>query len=409
MKTTYQVIILLSSMATTAVVTHHVTKKSDEEKFLQFKKNMEELQKENQKLRERCSEANDEIDDLESEVNKEKDKCSKETIKNFNLIDFIDQYQTATENIFKDMVKPVSKIVNQAYLDVIDDILHAKDQKELSKLTRKLERIDFTINDGNDSERMMNTIFDSDDELDDESDDDEDDDEDESEIINRMNLNDIITPKQYQELCERIYGLTDEDDVDSYKTILDDILEYIFIKRQIAKNSTHRNELNDLNLISSLSISKEDLENIENFYDIMKFCIININEVYNEFQRYMTLRDNKFLNDVKFFNNIVLDLIPKIICRVDNIKINDDRVYTIAAVSNILRQLKNISDTDGDKKKFDELLEDIVVLNNRMLSKDRMREYMNNEYSALEEYYESVEEYLENIENVITEGDVEEE
>ena len=409
MKTAYQVIILLSSMATTAVVTHHVTKKSDEEKFLQFKKNMEELQKENQKLRERCSEANDEIDDLESEVNKEKDKCSKETIKNFNLIDFIDQYQTATENIFKDMVKPVSKIVNQAYLDVIDDILHAKDQKELSKLTRKLERIDFTINDGNDSERMMNTIFDSDDELDDESDDDEDDDEDESEIINRMNLNDIITPKQYQELCERIYKLTDEDDVDSYKTILDDILEYIFIKRQIAKNSTHRNELNDLNFISSLSISKEDLENIENFYDIMKFCIININEVYNEFQRYMTLRDNKFLNDVKFFNNIVLDLIPKIICRVDNIKINDDRVYTIAAVSNILRQLKNISDTDGDKKKFDELLEDIVVLNNRMLSKDRMREYMNNEYSALEEYYESVEEYLENIENVITEGDVEEE
>lgn len=409
MKTAYQVIILLSSMATTAVVTHHVTKKSDEEKFLQFKKNMEELQKENQKLREMCIEANDEIDDLESEVNKEKDKCSKETIKNFNLIDFIDQYQTATENIFKDMVKPVSKIVNQAYLDVIDDILHAKDQKELSKLTRKLERIDFTINDGNDSERMMNTIFDSDDELDDESDDDEDDDEDESEIINRMNLNDIITPKQYQELCERIYGLTDEDDVDSYKTILDDILEYIFIKRQIAKNSTHRNELNDLNLISSLSISKEDLENIENFYDIMKFCIININEVYNEFQRYMTLRDNKFLNDVKFFNNIVLDLIPKIICRVDNIKINDDRVYTIAAVSNILRQLKSISDTDGDKKKFDELLEDIVVLNNRMLSKDRMREYMNNEYSALEEYYESVEEYLENIENVITEGDVEEE
>lgn len=409
MKTAYQVIILLSSMATTAVVTHHVTKKSDEEKFLQFKKNMEELQKENQKLRERCSEANDEIDDLESEVNKEKDKCSKETIKNFNLIDFIDQYQTATENIFKDMVKPVSKIVNQAYLDVIDDILHAKDQKELSKLTRKLERIDFTINDGNDSERMMNTIFDSDDELDDESDDDEDDDEDESEIINRMNLNDIITPKQYQELCEKIYKLTDEDDADSYKTILDDILEYIFIKRQIAKNSTHRNELNDLNLISSLSISKEDLENIENFYDIMKFCIININEVYNEFQRYMTLRDNKFLNDVKFFNNIVLDLIPKIICRVDNIKINDDRVYTIAAVSNILRQLKSISDTDGDKKKFDELLEDIVVLNNRMLSKDRMREYMNNEYSALEEYYESVEEYLENIENVMTEGDVEEE
>ena len=409
MKTAYQVIILLSSMATTAVVTHHVTKKSDEEKFLQFKKNMEELQKENQKLRERCIEANDEIDDLESEVNKEKDKCSKETIKNFNLIDFIDQYQTATENIFKDMVKPVSKIVNQAYLDVIDDILHAKDQKELSKLTRKLERIDFTINDGNDSERMMNTIFDSDDELDDESDDDEDDDEDESEIINRMNLNDIITPKQYQELCERIYKLTDEDDVDSYKTILDDILEYIFIKRQIAKKSTHRNELNDLNLISSLSISKEDLENIENFYDIMKFCIININEVYNEFQRYMTLRDNKFLNDVKFFNNIVLDLIPKIICRVDNIKINDDRVYTIAAVSNILRQLKSISDTDGDKKKFDELLEDIVVLNNRMLSKDRMREYMNNEYSALEEYYESVEEYLENIENVMTEGDVEEE
>lgn len=409
MKTAYQVIILLSSMATTAVVTHHVTKKSDEEKFLQFKKNMEELQKENQKLRERCSEANDEIDDLESEVNKEKDKCSKEIIKNFNLIDFIDQYQTATENIFKDMAKPVSKIVNQAYLDVIDDILHAKDQKELSKLTRKLERIDFIINDGNDSERMMNTIFDSDDELDDESDNDEDDDEDESEIINRMNLNDIITPKQYQELCERIYGLTDEDDVDSYKTILDDILEYIFIKRQIAKNSTHRNELNDLNLISSLSISKEDLENIENFYDIMKFCIININEVYNEFQRYMTLRDNKFLNDVKFFNNIVLDLIPKIICRVDNIKINDDRVYTITAVSNILRQLKNISDTDGDKKKFDELLEDIVVLNNRMLSKDRMREYMNNEYSALEEYYESVEEYLENIENVITEGDVEEE
>lgn len=409
MKTEYQVIILLSSMATTAVVTHHVTKKSDEEKFLQFKKNMEELQKENQKLRERCSEANDEIDDLESEVNKEKDKCSKETIKNFNLIDFIDQYQTATENIFKDMVKPVSKIVNQAYLDVIDDILHAKDQKELSKLTRKLERIDFTINDGNDSERMMNTIFDSDDELDDESDDDEDDDEDESEIINRMNLNDIITPKQYQELCEKIYKLTDEDDADSYKTILDDILEYIFIKRQIAKNSTHRNELNDLNFISSLSISKEDLENIENFYDIMKFCIININEVYNEFQRYMTLRDNKFLNDVKFFNNIILDLIPKIICRVDNIKINDDRVYTIAAVSNILRQLKSISDTDGDKKKFDELLEDIVVLNNRMLSKDRMREYMNNEYSALEEYYESVEEYLENIENVITEGDVEEE
>lgn len=409
MKTAYQVIILLSSMATTAVVTHHVTKKSDEEKFLQFKKNMEELQKENQKLRERCIEANDEIDDLESEVNKEKDKCSKEIIKNFNLIDFIDQYQTATENIFKDMAKPVSKIVNQAYLDVIDDILHAKDQKELSKLTRKLERIDFTINDGNDSERMMNTIFDSDDELDDESDDDEDDDEDESEIINRMNLNDIITPKQYQELCERIYKLTDEDDVDSYKTILDDILEYIFIKRQIAKNSTHRNELNDLNFISSLSISKEDLENIENFYDIMKFCIININEVYNEFQRYMTLRDNKFLNDVKFFNNIVLDLIPKIICRVDNIKINDDRVYTIAAVSNILRQLKSISDTDGDKKKFDELLEDIVVLNNRMLSKDRMREYMNNEYSALEEYYESVEEYLENIENVITEGDVEEE
>ena len=409
MKTAYQVIILLSSMATTAVVTHHVTKKSDEEKFLQFKKNMEELQKENQKLRERCSEANDEIDDLESEVNKEKDKCSKETIKNFNLIDFIDQYQTATENIFKDMVKPVSKIVNQAYLDVIDDILHAKDQKELSKLTRKLERIDFTINDGNDSERMMNTIFDSDDELDDESDDDEDDDEDESEIINRMNLNDIITPKQYQELCEKIYKLTDEDDADSYKTILDDILEYIFIKRQIAKNSTHRNELNDLNFISSLSISKEDLENIENFYDIMKFCIININEVYNEFQRYMTLRDNKFLNDVKFFNNIILDLIPKIICRVDNIKINDDRVYTIAAVSNILRQLKSISDTDGDKKKFDELLEDIVVLNNRMLSKDRMREYMNNEYSALEEYYESVEEYLENIENVITEGDVEEE
>ena len=409
MKTTYQLAILLSSITTTAVITHHVTKKSDEEKFLQFKKNMEELQKENQKLRERCSEANDEIDDLEIEVNKEKDKCSKEIIKNFNLIDFIDQYQTATENIFKDMAKPVSKIVNQAYLDLIDDILHAKDQKELSKLTRKLERIDFTINDGNDSERMMNTIFDSDDELDDESDDDEDDDEDESEIINRMNLNDIITPKQYQELCEKIYKLTDEDDVDSYKTILDDILEYIFIKRQIAKNSTHRNELNDLNLISSLSISKEDLENIENFYDIMKFCIININEVYNEFQRYMTLRDNKFLNDVKFFNNIVLDLIPKIICRVDNIKINDDRIYTIATVSNILRQLKNISDTDGDKKKFDELLEDIVVLNNRMLSKDRMREYMNNEYSALEEYYDSVEEYLENIENVITEGDVEEE
>ena len=409
MKTAYQVIILLSSMATTAVVTHHVTKKSDEEKFLQFKKNMEELQQENQKLRERCSDANDEIDDLEAEVNKVRDDWKEQSCENFKLIAFLDQYQTATESIFKDIAKPVSKVVNQAYLDAVDDILHAKNLKELTKLTRKLERIDFTINDGIDSERMMDVIFNSEDELDGESDDDEDDDEDESEIINRMNLNDIITPKQYQELCEKIYKLTDDDDADSHKTILDDILEYILIKRQIAKNLTHINELNDLNFISSLSISKEDLENIENFYDIMKFCIININEVYNEFQRYMTLRDNKFLNDVKFFNNIVLDLIPKIICRVDNIKINDDRVYTIAAVSNILRQLKNISDTDGDKKKFDELLEDIVVLNNRMLSKDRMREYMNNEYSALEEYYESVEEYLENIENVITEGDVEEE
>ena len=43
MKPIYEVGILVSSVVTTAVITRVVTKKEDEEKFLQFKQNMEEL------------------------------------------------------------------------------------------------------------------------------------------------------------------------------------------------------------------------------------------------------------------------------------------------------------------------------------------------------------------------------
>ena len=400
MKPIYEVGILVSSVVTTAVITRVVTKNEDEQKFLQFKQNMEELRKENLKLKEKCSDNEDEIEDLEKEVSKTKNDYTKELEKNQDILEYFDQYQTAATNVFDTIVKPMTNVINEEYLNVADDVMHSQSPKELAKSVRKLERTEFIV------ERPLNleipqssieSVLQSD--LFDESDEEDEYEEDDIDIIDRMDLNSIMTPKQYQDICNRIEQLESEEYAFSYKSILDNILEYIFIKRQMASNSSHSNELYDLKLISSLNIDEQTLESIEEYYDNMRFCIVNINDIYTELENYRTLRNNEVLNKIKFFNNSSIYLIPDILCKTDKIENNDDRINIIMSVSNILRRIKEISETGDSVDCIKSLIDDIISLNSSSLSKEKIKEYVMSEYDAIEDYNIKVEEYLENMVN----------
>lgn len=398
MKPIYEVGILVSSVVTTAVITRVITKKEDEEKFLQFKQNMEELKKENLKLREKCSDNEDEIEDLEKEVTKAKSNYNREVEENQKIIDYLDQYQTASINVFDTIVKPMTNVINEEYLSVADDVIHSTNSKELAKSVRKLARTEFIVEEAlnlNIPQNSVESLFQSN-----ESDDGDDEyEDDEIDIIDRMDLNSIMTAKQYQDICSRIEELENEEDAFSYKSILDNILEYIFIKRQISNNSSHHNELYDLKFISNLNVDEQTLENIEEYYDNMKFCIININEIYKELENYHTLRNNEVLNKIKFFNNSSINLIPDILCKTDKMEANGDRINTVMIVSNILRRIKEISETGENVDYIKTMIDDIVSLNSSSLSTEKIKEYVMSEYDAIEDYNNKVEEYLENMVN----------
>ena len=190
-----------------------------------------------------------------------------------------------------------------------------------------------------------------------------------------------------------------EENAFSYKSILDNILEYIFIKRQLVTNSSYFNELNDLKFISNLNIDDNTLENIEEYYDNMKFCIVNINEIYRQLEKYRTLRNNEVLNKIKFFNNSSIHLIPNILCKTDRMNNNDDRINTVMTLSNILRRIEEISETGDNIDYIKILIDDIVSLNSSSLSNEKIKEYVMSEYDAIEDYNIKVEEYLENVVN----------
>lgn len=402
MKPIYEVGILVSSVVTTAVITRVVTKKEDEEKFLQFKQNMEELKKENLKLKEKCSDNEDEIEDLEKEVTKTKNDYTEELEKNQDILEYFDQYQTAATNVFDTIVKPMTNVINEEYLNVADDVIHSQSPKELSKSVRKLERTEFIVENPLNLEiprSSIESLFQSNESDEAEEDDDEYEEDGDIDIIDRMDLNSIITPRQYQDICNRIEELENEEDAFSYKSILDNILEYIFIKRQIANNSSHSNELDDLKFVSNLDIDEQTLENIEEYYDNMKFCIVNINEIFKELENYRTLRNNEVLNKIKFFNNNSIYLIPDILCKTDRMNANGERINTIMIVSNILRRIKEISETGENVDYIKTMVDDIVSLNSSSLSKDKITEYVMSEYDAIEDYNNKVEEYLENMVN----------
>lgn len=407
----YQLGILVGGVVTSAVITRTLTKKEDEEKFLQFKQNMEELKKENSKLKSKCCNDEEEIEDLEKELTSVNEKYSNSLEERQKLVDFIDNYQTASIDIFTNMSKPVANIINKDYLEAAEDCINASDDKSLIKSMKRLSKIDLVVEkpikievdvpeehvDSFLQDQIHLNIDDSD------FDDDEDeDDEENSAIIERMSLNDIMTPEVYQDICNRIEELDDDEDAFSYKSILDNILEYIFIKRTIVNKSTHYNEINDLNYISKLDVDKETLEKIEEFYDNMKFCIININDVYQIFEKYYRLRDNKFLNRTNFFNNKTPMLIPVILYNIDSISDNDIRIKTIMSLSNILRKMEDIINDDSDNNRNDDfykLLQDIILISQHNLSDDKIEKYVASEFEAIDEYNNMVEEYLENITN----------
>lgn len=399
MKPIYEVGVLVSSVVTTAVITRVVTKKEDEQKFLQFKQNMEELKKENLKLKERCSDVEDEIEDLEKEVTKAKNNYNRKVEENQKIIDYFDQYQTASINVFDTIVKPVTNVINEEYLSVADDVIHSSNSKELAKSVRKLARTEFIVEEAvnlNIPQNSIESLFQSN-----ESDDDDDeyDEDNEVDIIDRMDLNNIMTAKQYQDICNRIEELESEENAFSYKSILDNILEYIFIKRQLCNNSSHSNELYDLKFISNLNVDESTLDNIEEYYDNMRFCIVNINDIYKELEKYRTLRNNDVLNKIKFFNNSSVQLIPDILCKTDKIENNGDRINIIMTISNILRRIKEISETGENVEYIKTMIDDIVSLNSLSLSKEKIKEYVMSEYDAIEDYNVKVEEYLENVVN----------
>lgn len=428
----YQLGVLLITVITTAAVTRKITKEEDEERFLQFKQNMNELKKENQKLREKISDDEEEIESLEKEVTKAKYDYSQTSETNDECINFINEYQSIAKDIFKNISKPVRKVINEEYLNLADEIIHVEGSKELSKLIRQIDRVDCVVENPlelevpvNDVESFMQQHIDFDKEEDNEEDYDEDDEDEEDDddinvcdMIGRMGLDDIITAEEYKNICDKIDDLEDEEDAFNYKSILDNILEYIFIKRQIATNSTHKNEIQDLNYIIKLniengafSIKKDVLENIEEFYDNMRFSIVNINEVYGRLKRYQTVRDNEFLNKIKFFNSTAIKLIPIILSNIDKdygITTNDERISIVMTLSSIMRKIDDIIDnkySDKAGKEFNELLDDLVHLSDLSLSKEKMKKHMIFELEAIEEYNEMVEEYLENMESSDDEDD----
>lgn len=407
----YQLGILVGGVVTSAAITRTITKKEDEEKFLQFKHNMEELRKENLKLKSKCSDDEEEIEDLEKELTDVNEKYSKSLEERQRLVDFMDNYQTASIDIFTNMSKPIANVINRDYLEAAEDCINASDDESLIKSMKRLSKVDLIVENPLKMEvnvpeeyadpflqdQIQLNIDDSD--FDDE---DDEDDEENSAIIERMSLNDIITPEKYQNICNRIEELDNEEDAFSYKSILDNILEYIFIKRGIVNKSTHNNEINDLNYISKLNVDKETLEKIEEFYDNMKFCIININDVYQIFEKYYRLRDNKFLNKTNFFNNKTPMLIPVILYNIDSTSDNDERIRTIMSLSNILRKMENIINDESDNNRNEEfykLLEDIILISQHNLSDDKIEKYVLSEYEAIDEYNDMVEEYLENTMN----------
>lgn len=386
----YEVGILVSSIITTAVVTYTVTKKEDEKKFIQFKQNMEELKKENLKLKKTCSDNDEEIEDLEKEITILNQKYSKSLEEKQDIIDFMDKYQTSTSEIFTNMSKSIGSNINIEYLNAAEQCICSDSNKTLTKSMKRMHSIEPIVEE---YDNLLNVI------------DDEDDEDDEIEFINQMSLDSIITPSKYQEICNRIENIDDEETAFSYKYILDNILEYIYTKRSIVNKSTHKNEINDLNFISQLNVDNDTLEKIEEFYDTMKFCIININDVYKYLQKYYLYKDNQFLNKLNFFNNnSIIKEIPIILFKTDNVN-NDDRIKIIMTLSSILRKIKMIIDCCDDKQenidKFYSLIDDISLLNQGNLSDASIDTYITSEYDAMDEYEEMIEEYLANNESSI--------
>ena len=112
-----------------------------------------------------------------------------------------------------------------------------------------------------------------------------------------------------------------------------------------------------------------------------------------------TLRNNDVLNKIKFFNNSSVQLIPDILCKTDKIENNGDRINIIMTISNILRRIKEISETGENVEYIKTMIDDIVSLNSLSLSKEKIKEYVMSEYDAIEDYNVKVEEYLENVVN----------
>lgn len=405
MKYLYEIGILASSVVTTAVVTHVVTKKEDEKKFIQFKQNMEELKKENLKLREKCSDDEDEIESLEKELKETKNDFHEAVTENYNIINFFDEYQNASFKIFDTVAKPLTGIVNEEYLDVADTVIHAKTLKELNKAFRKLERTEYKVNFTNESgmDFMQSSILDP---YDEDDDDDEEEDDDDINLIDRMCLGDIMTPDVYKSFLSKLENLS-EDNAILYKSIFDNILEYIFIKRKINPSSNHANEINDLKLVYDLNIDNEIAESMDEFYENMKFSINNINDVYSLLLRYKVNGTNKFLNKVKSVDKeIVIKFVPDILCNIDNVTDNNDRIDTIMTLSAILRKMNELINTDevNDNciKEFSKLSFDINLLRNKALSKEKLAEYLEYEEDAISEY---IEEFIQEYSGVLNENE----
>ena len=68
-------------------------------------------------------------------------------------------------------------------------------------------------------------------------------------------------------------------------------------------------------------------------------------------------------------------------------------------ISNILRRIKEISETGENVEYIKTMIDDIVSLNSLSLSKEKIKEYVMSEYDAIEDYNIKVEEYLENVVN----------
>lgn len=371
-----------------AITAHVITKKKYNAKVNDAMEEISKLNNEIDNLKNKSE--NNEVDiylNKIKEMKNEKNESEK----------YLNVYKSTMKKIHEEVKEVIPEIIKESdnlddtisyideYLNSIDDIIESADEESLEcavmEYDTKLSEIKEVQEETTNNEE--------------ESDDTEDDDYC-LDIINRFNLSDVMTDEEYTNIHSQLENLDDDEIVEMYSSIIDNILETIFLKRQISSSVGSPTELSDLNLITEFSIDRETLDKMDDFYENLKASLVNIINMKNFFTHYNMHRTNDYLNKMEYWKITpnTSDIIQRHIEWVDeSINDNDERIKNIMCLSNILRNIKSIIDNEDDGlSHFNILHKELYELysDHGMSDKAKFESYINNEYDDIEEEMEKL-------------------